>query len=222
MRGRKDSTGLARPYPQPLEIPDSKQEKDSSGAASASRGNTRGAEPRQGVRQVATTPFSVSGPGLSPDGYPQSSVSNMLNGLQSPQPAKLSNNKYSKRYSQQARKFLEEDMAFSDSDKEKDREPRVRSFSIPEVGDYHGQAVDSLPHGYGTLKMQNGDLYVGEFSSGAFQGQGKLTAASGCIYEGGWVKNLREGQGQEKWPDGKSYVGEFRADKKHGYGSFGC
>lgn len=142
----------------------------------------------------------------------------LLNGLQSPQPMKVGNNKYSKRYSQQARKFLEEDMAFSDSDKERDREVRVRSLSIPELGDYHGQSVDGLPHGFGTLKMQNGDVYVGEFHAGAFQGQGKLTAASGCLYEGAWLQNLRHGQGTEKWPDGKSYQGEFQADKKHGYG----
>ena len=178
-------------------------------------------EHRTGIRhQVVTTPFSVSGMANSQEGSVQPSGGGgmLLNGLQSPQPAKIGNNKYSKRYSQQARKFLEEDMAFSDSDKERDREPRVRSLSIPEVGDYHGQSVDGLPHGFGTLKMQNGDVYVGEFYAGAFQGQGKLTTTSGCLYEGGWHQNLREGQGQEKWPDGKSYIGEFKADKKHGYG----
>jgi hypothetical protein len=206
--------GLARPYPHPLDIPKNLTDQESGGAVSASQSNPKPSEVRSNMRPVVTTPFSIS-----PEGYQQSTNGVMLNGLQSPQPVKSSSNKYSKRYSQQARKFLEEDMGFSDSDKEKDREQRVRSFSIPEVGDYHGQAIDAMPHGYGTLKMQNGDIYVGEFYQGAFDGQGKLTSSSGCIYEGSWIQNLRDGSGHEKWPDGKQYEGDFKADKKHGYGS---
>lgn len=73
--------------------------------------------------------------------------------------------------------------------------------------------------GNGRLQWKNGDIYVGNFVAGLFEGEGKFSSASGT-YTGSFVKGASEGQGKFIYPDGSHYSGEFKANHFHGKGKF--
>jgi hypothetical protein len=56
-------------------------------------------------------------------------------------------------------------------------------------GKYTGYVGESgEPHGRGMLKLDNGDVYEGEFKNGRRHGQGVYTWAQGDLYTGPWCK----------------------------------
>ena len=76
------------------------------------------------------------------------------------------------------------------------------------TGDWqHGMPADG---GYGTLLLDDGRTYTGEFEGGQFHGQGTETWPDGGKYVGGYKNGLLDGQGTNTWPDGSKYVGGFK------------
>ena len=75
----------------------------------------------------------------------------------------------------------------------------------------------NLYHGYQTL-TEGEVTYTGFFVNGEKSGQGKLSGASGVIYDGMWRANTYHGQGVLTYPDGCTYTGEFQYGNRHGSG----
>ncbi|CCQ89802.1 exported hypothetical protein [Nitrospina gracilis 3/211] len=75
-------------------------------------------------------------------------------------------------------------------------------------------------NGRGTLLLESGDHYVGEFQDGAYHGYGTLNQATGEHYTGEWRHGLRHGQGTQVWPNGDRYTGGWKLDRRHGPGIF--
>ncbi|KAI2509383.1 hypothetical protein MHU86_5016 [Fragilaria crotonensis] len=90
----------------------------------------------------------------------------------------------------------------------------------PRKGLYSGVAVSgTVPHGFGTLNFENGDMYVGPFKSGEMHGSNAaFVAACGSLYRGGFQRNLKHGTGTEIMPNGDRYVGRHEYGFPHGFG----
>lgn len=96
-------------------------------------------------------------------------------------------------------------------------------------------------HGKGKFTFANGNIYVGEFFHGQFQGWGRMIfkkggrvfcgqfkdgmshgkgkdVEGGIEYTGSFEKGLRHGRGKLTFPNGTMYVGDFKAGDKHGKG----
>ena len=74
-------------------------------------------------------------------------------------------------------------------------------------------------HGQGRLRLLNGNVYVGGFVEGLFEGQGVYQfKATGTTYEGGFVRGKPEGRGRETYGEGSRYEGEFRGGEREGEG----
>ncbi|KAJ9473608.1 hypothetical protein DIPPA_22225 [Diplonema papillatum] len=104
-----------------------------------------------------------------------------------------------------------------------------------------GEKVRSIPHGGGTFRWNNGDVYEGEWAYNEQNGKGKFTYRDGGYYQGDWVRDEQHGygflsdcngeyegefEGDERSGTGKQvyknndiYTGSWLADKRHGYGS---
>lgn len=101
----------------------------------------------------------------------------------------------------------------------RDQGGKIKLVNITDIGVYEGNCnKNNIPHGYGKLKLKNGDFYEGDFELGCFSGEGRMLTADGCEYRGFWQNNCRNGKGKETWTNGNKFTGEFMADKKHGYG----
>jgi len=88
-------------------------------------------------------------------------------------------------------------------------------------GSYTGYVGENgEPHGRGLLKVENGDVYEGEFKGGRRHGQGVYTWSSGDLYTGPWSRNRRHGHGVFVWSDGRLYDGEYVMGKREGKGTF--
>jgi len=81
------------------------------------------------------------------------------------------------------------------------------------------QCLGDCVHGRGTLILESGEQYVGEFQNGLRHGYGTLTLRSGAHYSGEWQYNVRHGRGTYVWPNGDKYIGEWRNGKRHGEGT---
>jgi len=66
--------------------------------------------------------------------------------------------------------------------------------------------------------MQNGEIYVGEWSEGEKNGRGQYEFATGDLYEGYWVNGKRHGKGVYRWKNGETYNGDWRNDRMNGFG----
>lgn len=70
--------------------------------------------------------------------------------------------------------------------------------------------------------FSNGDLFIGSYKNGKFDGKGKYFWSNGSAYVGNFVDGNREGEG--KWIsniiDGDIYVGLYKRDKKEGKGKY--
>ena len=83
---------------------------------------------------------------------------------------------------------------------------------------YVGEWKDGKRHGQGTYTFANGDKYVGEYRDGKENGQGTHTSTNGDKYVGEWRDGKQHGQGTAVSANGDKYVGEFRDGKVHGRG----
>ena len=71
-----------------------------------------------------------------------------------------------------------------------------------------------------TLNLPNGDIYEGDFSNGAYNGQGKLISKNGNIYTGGFANSKRDGKGLYRWKNGDEYSGSWAMGIRNGDGIF--
>src|SRR4030095_11505997 len=69
-------------------------------------------------------------------------------------------------------------------------------------------------------RFANGDVYIGQMSSGLREGQGIYIWADGRRYEGSFRAGLEEGQGTYSYPNGEKYEGRFQANRRTGQGSY--
>ena len=88
---------------------------------------------------------------------------------------------------------------------------------------YVGEWKDDKKNGQGAYTFGNqsqwaGDKYVGEFIDDK-KIQGTYTFASGDKYVGKWKDDMRHGQGTFTFANGDKYVGEFKDDMRQGQGT---
>jgi len=88
----------------------------------------------------------------------------------------------------------------------------IPAYVIYRNGDqYEGGITAYLqPRGMGKMIKQNGDVYVGEFNFGLYNGNGKMTYADGSVFDGGWmdgnkVTNIVQPTGDEESLLGKGF-----------------
>jgi hypothetical protein len=84
---------------------------------------------------------------------------------------------------------------------------------------YEGDWNDGVREGQGFLKTPIGE-YIGEFSAGKKQGQGKDTFASGSTYSGQFDDNQRHGYGVISYSDGRIYDGHWKHGEYCGHGKY--
>lgn len=88
-------------------------------------------------------------------------------------------------------------------------------LSLP-GGVYEGEwNWNKQPHGKGTLKMNNGDVYTGDFADGLYDGQGELKTAL-FTYTGGFKTGRYHGTGTTLMANGDRLVGTYDQGKKDG------
>ncbi|MBN9294855.1 MAG: hypothetical protein J0G96_12835 [Flavobacteriia bacterium] len=67
-------------------------------------------------------------------------------------------------------------------------------LTLPD-GVYTGELRDGKPHGYGTMRYNNGDIYTGHWSEGVKNGKGEMAFYNGDRFTGEWQNNLfRDGK----------------------------
>ena len=69
--------------------------------------------------------------------------------------------------------------------------------------------ISGKPFGYGTLFINNGSKYEGEFSGGKKNGYGKYTWIGGSSHEGFWVNSIPNGEGVWVSSSGEKRTGFF-------------
>ena len=74
--------------------------------------------------------------------------------------------------------------------------------------------------GYGTLKLESGNSYIGCWKDGLKDGQGTYTYASGSKYVGQWKDDKKHGKGTYTWLDGAKYVGQWKDGDYNGQGTY--
>ena len=87
---------------------------------------------------------------------------------------------------------------------------------------YVGSWSDGFMEGEGKLTFNGGGCYEGKFKEGKFHGEGRLTRSNGIRTRGTWVTGVQEGEGEEVYPESmpfKSYQGMFKNDKREGSGT---
>ena len=87
-------------------------------------------------------------------------------------------------------------------------------------GSYEGEMKDGEPHGFGTYRWNDGDIYTGEYVNGVRHGKGKFVFASGNYYDGEWANEKYHGHGIYHWSDGDEFEGEWKNGKRHGEGKW--
>ena len=98
------------------------------------------------------------------------------------------------------------------------------SFSngVYEGGLFHDSSESNgqklVRHGQGTMKYDNGNVYLGEWRDDCFDGIGEYVWMDGRRFNGSFKKDKIEGRGIGMWPDGRKYEGEYKMDLAHGHG----
>jgi uncharacterized small protein (DUF1192 family) len=86
-------------------------------------------------------------------------------------------------------------------------------------GLYTGTINDNhLPHGHGSLRWDDGAVYMGDWHEGVRQGHGVWVSVEGDVYQGLWDDDCIQGQGTFLWSDGRWYQGTFLKGQRHGKG----
>ncbi len=68
--------------------------------------------------------------------------------------------------------------------------------------------------------MANGDVYIGQFKNGLFDGKGQLILTTNEIYNGFFQEGKKSGDGLEMLANGDKYDGNFTDGKYDGYGLY--
>jgi hypothetical protein len=85
---------------------------------------------------------------------------------------------------------------------------------------YEGEWKNGQRHGQGVYNWYDGDLYTGPWFEGKRHGHGVFIFTDGRVYDGEYNMGRREGQGMFVWPYGAKYEGSYHADKRNGYGEY--
>ena len=80
--------------------------------------------------------------------------------------------------------------------------------------------INSSPEGIGIKKYNKGDIYIGNFENGLFNGYGKLIEKNGTIHQGFYKEGKYNGFGKIKFNNGAYYLGYFIKGKKNGFGIY--
>lgn len=90
-------------------------------------------------------------------------------------------------------------------------------------GIYTGTVNDKdLPHGSGTLRVDDGAVYDGDWLNGKRHGRGVWATVEGDIYNGSWKSGVYHGYGVFCWSDGRVYRGEYVLGNREGGGVMVC
>jgi len=90
------------------------------------------------------------------------------------------------------------------------------TLRIDDGGIYTGQWKEGLRSGNGVYTSIDGALYSGPWLNDRFQGRGVYVSEINQVYTGDWTDGLRHGNGIETWEHGARYTGHYHQDKKHG------
>lgn len=86
---------------------------------------------------------------------------------------------------------------------------------------YNGEWHDGKPHGVGVWATIEGDLYCSaDWRNGEKHGMTVDVLCDGCVYRGDYEHGKRHGQGVLTWPYGAHYTGQFIDDKRNGEGDY--
>lgn len=93
------------------------------------------------------------------------------------------------------------------------------------VGMYTGYMIldtdinSSVPHGVGTLRLEDGGVVEGDWNMGLLHGEKCVLATiDGDLYIGGWLQGKKNGEGTLVYSDGRVYRGQFQNDCREGVG----
>ena len=90
------------------------------------------------------------------------------------------------------------------------------TLRIDDGGIYTGQWKEGLRSGNGVYTSIDGALYYGPWLNDRFQGRGVYVSEINQVYTGDWTDGFRHGTGIETWEHGARYTGHYHKDKKHG------
>lgn len=79
---------------------------------------------------------------------------------------------------------------------------------------------DFRKNGKGKLTFASGNIYEGDFRGDSMTGKGTLSYANGDKYVGDFVDGKKTGEGTYTWADGSVYSGGLKDDMRHGKGSY--
>ena len=83
------------------------------------------------------------------------------------------------------------------------------------------KCIGNCQNGQGTLFMNDGSMYQGEWKNGKMDGQeGTFTYADRAKYQGGFKNGEKDGQGTFIWAHGEVYHGEYKKGKMDGHGTY--
>ena len=95
----------------------------------------------------------------------------------------------------------------------------ISTFKYPDGSEYNGEwNQDGQRHGYGTLILNDGTKYIGEFENGLCHGLGNMIFPDGSKYEGEFCEGRFENCGVFTRCDRMKYEGEFKSGKVFGRG----
>ena len=86
---------------------------------------------------------------------------------------------------------------------------------------YNGEFQNGKPTGFGTVKYNSGNLYVGMHSNGLRNGLGMFKGSDGGVMLGVWTNgNKIDGHGVEVKSNGDKYIGNFKDGIRSGWGTY--
>lgn len=86
---------------------------------------------------------------------------------------------------------------------------------------YNGEWRNGKPHGSGVWATIEGDLYCSSsWHDGEKHGRTVDVLCDGCVYRGDYLHGQRHGHGVLTWPYGAHYSGQFSNDKRNGQGVY--
>ena len=95
------------------------------------------------------------------------------------------------------------------------------TLRLDDGGIYIGPWRHGKPHGpAGVYATVDGDVYAGDWHDAQKHGRGVHCWSDGRVYDGPYWHNQRSGAGTMTWPYGAHYQGEFAQDKRNGVGQY--
>jgi hypothetical protein len=90
------------------------------------------------------------------------------------------------------------------------------TLRIDDGGVYIGEWKKGLRNGNGVYTSIDGAIYYGPWLNDKFHGRGVFVSETNQVYTGDWMNGVRHGSGIETWEDGAIYTGYYNLDKRNG------